>query len=335
MTTSQQDRPAVGIVIGDPAGIGPEVIAKAWLTGQLHKACRPVLIGSAAAMERALGFIGKTAKINVLTNPATVPEGIVDRADTLDILDTGRMNGETLPLGEDTAVGGRVSAEWLDEADQLARNGQFAATVMGPISTGSMKMAGTLDKVVSVTPGESYLLLVSGPLRVAHVTDHIPLRDVCDLISQDLVAVTLRKLNAAMQSWGIAKPRIVVAGLNAHAMGREDTEQIAPAVAQVKAEGIDATGPMSPDTVFRQCIEGRYDIVLAMYHDQGHIAIKTWGFSGNSAIILGPPYTHLSVAHGTAFDIVGKNIADHTMMQSAIITGAYLAAGRGFPSEKS
>lgn len=334
MTTSQVNRPAVGVVIGDPAGIGPEVIAKAWLSGKLHEACRPVLIGSAAAMERALGFIGKKAQINIITDPAKVISDLADQVGVLDILDTGRMQGDALPLGEDTAVGGRVSAAWLDEADQLARQGVFAATVMGPISTGSMKMAGTLGQVVSPTPGESYLLLVSGPLRVAHVTDHIPLRKVCDLLTKDLVEVTLRKLNTAMQSWGIAKPRIVVAGLNAHAMGQEDTEQIAPAVAQARSEGIDATGPMSPDTVFRQCIEGRFDIVLAMYHDQGHIAIKTWGFSGNSAIILGPPYTHLSVAHGTAFDIVGKNIADHTMMQSAIVTGAYLAAGRGFPTEK-
>ena len=336
MTSTSQvvNRPAVGVVIGDPAGIGPEVIAKAWLTGKLHEACRPVLIGSAAAMERALGFVGKKAQINIITDPAKVISDLADQVDILDILDTGRMQGDALPLGEDTAVGGRVSAAWLDEADQLARQGVFAATVMGPISTGSMKMAGTLDQVVSPTPGESYLLLVSGPLRVAHVTDHIPLRKVCDLLTKDLVEVTLRKLNTAMQGWGIAKPRIVVAGLNAHAMGQEDTEQIAPAVAQARSEGIDATGPMSPDTVFRQCIEGRFDIVLAMYHDQGHIAIKTWGFSGNSAIILGPPYTHLSVAHGTAFDIVGKNIADHTMMQSAIVTGAYLAAGRGFPTEK-
>lgn len=334
MTTSQVNRPAVGVVIGDPAGIGPEVIAKAWLSGKLHEACRPVLIGSAAAMERALGFVGKKAQINIITDPAKVISDLADQVGVLDILDTGRMQGDALPLGEDTAVGGRVSAAWLDEADQLARQGVFAATVMGPISTGSMKMAGTLGQVVSPTPGESYLLLVSGPLRVAHVTDHIPLRKVCDLLTKDLVEVTLRKLNTAMQSWGIAKPRIVVAGLNAHAMGQEDTEQIAPAVTQVRSEGIDATGPMSPDTVFRQCIEGRFDIVLAMYHDQGHIAIKTWGFSGNSAIILGPPYTHLSVAHGTAFDIVGKNIADHTMMQSAIVTGAYLAAGRGFPTEK-
>ncbi len=335
MTASpQQERPAIGIVIGDPAGIGPEVIAKAWLTGQLHKVCRPVLIGSAAAMERALGFVGKSARINVLANPAQVPAAIVDRVDTLDILDTGRMNGAALPLGEDTLIGGRVSADWLDEADHLARAGQLAATIMGPISTGSMKMAGTLDKVVNVKPGESYLLLVSGPLRVAHLTDHMPLRQVCEIISQDLVALTLRKLDAALRAWGIAKPRIVVAGLNPHAMGKEDSEQIAPAVAQVRAEGIDATGPISPDTVFRQCIEGRYDMVLAMYHDQGHIAIKTWGFSGNSALILGPPYIHLSVAHGTAYDIVGKNIADHTMILNAIITAGYLAAGRGFPTEQ-
>lgn len=332
MRVANLERPVVGIVIGDPAGIGPEVIAKAWLTGKLHEACRPVLIGSADVMARALGFIGRQAHINSLTQAEKITASLLGRSDTLDIYDTGQMQGEALPLGEDTIVGGRVSAAWLQEADQLARQGIFKATVMGPISTGSMKMAGTLSQVVSPKPGESYLLLISGPLRVAHVTDHIPLRDVCDLLTKDLVAVTLRKLNAAMQSWGIAQPRIVVAGLNAHAMGKEDDEQIAPAVAEAKASGMDVTGPISPDTVFRQCIEGRYDIVLAMYHDQGHIAIKTWGFSGNSAIILGPPYTHLSVAHGTAFDIVGKNIADASMIQSAIITAGFLAAGRGFPA---
>ena len=332
MTNLQANRPVVGVVIGDPAGIGPEVIAKAWLTGKLHEACRPVLVGSSEVMVRALGFIGQQAKINTITQVDSLAESLADRSDTLDIYDSGQMKGEALPLGEDTLIGGRVSAAWLDEADKLARQGVFKATVMGPISTGSMKMAGTLSQVVSPKPGESYLLLISGPLRVAHVTDHIPLRDVCDLLTKDLVAITLRKLHAAMQSWGVAKPRIVVAGLNAHAMGKEDEEQIAPAVAEARAAGIDATGPISPDTVFRQCIEGRYDIVLAMYHDQGHIAIKTWGFSGNSAIILGPPYTHLSVAHGTAFDIVGKNIADASMIQSAIITAGFLAAGRGFPA---
>ncbi|HQN46270.1 MAG TPA: 4-hydroxythreonine-4-phosphate dehydrogenase PdxA, partial [Rugosibacter sp.] len=147
MTTSQVNRPAVGVVIGDPAGIGPEVIAKAWLSGTLHEACRPALIGSAAAMERALGFIGKKAQINIITDPAKVISDLADQVGVLDILDTGRMQGDALPLGEDTAVGGRVSAAWLDEADQLARQGVFAATVMGPISTGSMKMAGTLGQV--------------------------------------------------------------------------------------------------------------------------------------------------------------------------------------------
>jgi 4-hydroxythreonine-4-phosphate dehydrogenase len=122
----------------------------------------------------------------------------------------------------------------------------------------------------------------------------------------------------------------VVAGLNAHAYGDEDKHQIAPGVERAKAEGIDVTGPAPPDSVFRWCIDGRYDVVLAMYHDQGHIAVKTWGFVGNCAMILGTPYIHLSVAHGTAFDIVGKGIANHEMMLTAMRQAASLGAGKGF-----
>ncbi|WP_278498027.1 PdxA family dehydrogenase [Paraburkholderia fungorum] len=332
---STASRPAVGIIIGDPAGIGPEVVAKAWLTGKLHQTCRPLLIGSAAVMERALKFIRKDASIHVLTDEAEVPETLVDRHDTFDILDTGTLVNEVIPLGEDTVTGGNVSGIWLDQGDRLARTGQLAATVMGPISTGSMKMAGTLERVVSVETGKSYLILVSGPLRIAHLTDHIPLRRVCEIISQDLVLMALRQIDSAMREWGLRTPRIAVAGLNPHAMGEEDQNGIALAVQSARKDGINVVGPISPDTVFRHCIEGRYDLVLAMYHDQGHIAIKTWGFSGNIAIILGPPYVHLSVAHGTAYDIVGKGVADHTMILNAIQTAGYLAAGRGFPTSAS
>ena len=117
-------------------------------------------------------------------------------------------------------------------------------------------------------------------------------------------------------------------------MGNEDCEAIAPGVARAWAEGIDVEGPVSPDAVFRQCVEGRYDIVLAIHHDQGHLAVKTWGFSGNCAIILAPSYLHVTVAHGAAYDIAGKGIADPVMMLSAMRTAASLAAGRGFPEER-
>jgi 4-hydroxythreonine-4-phosphate dehydrogenase len=215
----------------------------------------------------------------------------------------------------------------------MARKGVLSATVMGPISTAAMKMAGVIDRVVNVKPGESYLFLVSGPLRVAHVTDHMSLRDVCDQIKAPLITASLCTLDRCLREWGMAAPRIGVAGLNPHAMGREDREEIAPGVRDAVAAGVRAEGPLSPDAVFRQCIEGRFDAVLAMFHDQGHIAIKTWGFSGNSAVIIGPPYVHLSVAHGTAYDIAGRGVADHSMMLSAMRTAGFLAAGRGFPKE--
>lgn len=323
---SSASRPIVGTMIGDPAGIGPEVAVKALAGGQVHEDSIPVLLGSAAAVERALDFTGVRARVRAMRRFETPS----DDPGVIDVIDTGALPDGFLPLGEDTELAGHATAQWLDELDALARDGSFAATVMGPISTGSLKLAGKLDKVISPTPGESYLVLLTGPLRVAHITDHMSLRQVIDVVSKDLVATAIGQLDAAMRSWGIARPRIAVAGLNPHAMGDEDRDQIGPGVEVARSKGIDVEGPVAPDSVFRQCIEGRYDMVLAMFHDQGHIAVKTWGFSGNSVIIMGPPYLHMSVAHGTAYDIVGTGKADAAMMLSAMRTCGRLASGRGF-----
>ncbi|WP_029889181.1 PdxA family dehydrogenase [Polycyclovorans algicola] len=322
-------RPLVGTVIGDPCGIGPEVVAKAWCSGHVHEYSRPVLIGSRIAMEQAVRIAGLSAEVRVIGSVAELS----DSANVIDILDSGALDANDITAGRDNPSCGRASGVWLDEADRLAREGVLAATVMGPISTVAMKMAGVLDRVVKVTPGESYLFLVSGPLRVSHVTDHMSLRQVCELLSEKLVAQSLVTLDERLRAWGIKAPRIGVAGLNPHAMGEEEERAIAPGVRRALDLGVNAEGPVSPDAIFRQCIDGRYDAILAMYHDQGHIAIKTWGFSGNSAVIIGPPYVHLSVAHGTAYDIVGKGIADHRMMLSAMRTAGSLAAGTGFPKE--
>jgi 4-hydroxy-L-threonine phosphate dehydrogenase PdxA len=319
-------RPVVGTLIGDPAGIGPEVVVKALATGTVHETSVPVLVGSAASIERAIDFTGVKARVRTMRSF----EAPSDDPGVIDVIDSGALPAGYFPLGEDTEAAGHATAQGLDELDALARAGSFAATIMGPISTGSLKMAGKLDKVVSPTPGESYLVLLTGPLRVAHLTDHMPLRQVIDVITADLVAKAIGQVNDAMQSWGIANPRIAVAGLNPHAMGEEERREIGPGVALARAKGIAVEGPIAPDSVFRQCIEGRYDMVLAMCHDQGHIAVKTWGFSGNCVIIMGPPYLHMSVAHGTAYDIVGTGTADATMMLSAMRTCGRLAAGMGF-----
>ena len=325
-TASERGRPVVGTMIGDPAGIGPEVAVRALADGAVHADSIPLLVGSAAAVERALDFTGIKARLRVMRSF----EKPSDDPAIIDVIDTGALPDGVLPLGEDTEAAGHATAQWLDELDALARDGSFAATIMGPISTGSLKLAKKLDRVISPTPGESYLVLLTGPLRVAHLTDHMSLRQVIDVISADLVATAVGQLHEAMQSWGIAQPRIAVAGLNPHAMGDEDRLEIAPGIEAARARGIDVEGPIAPDSVFRHCIEGRYDMVLAMFHDQGHIAVKTWGFSGNSVIIMGPPYLHMSVAHGTAYDIVGTGNADAAMMLSAMRTCGRLASGRGF-----
>ena len=316
-------------MVGEPAGIGPEVVARALASGRVHEAAIPVLIGSAAAMERALDFTGVKARVRVMRSL----EKLSDDPGVFDIIDTGALPEGDLPLSEDTRSAGEATAIWLDQADALARDGAIAANVMGPISTGSLKLANKLDKVISPEPGHGYLVLLTGPLRVTHLTDHMSIRQVCDVIKPDLIVHALTSINDAMKSWGIANPRIVVAGLNPHAMGDEDREQIAPGVERARGLGIDVVGPISPDTVFRQCIEGRYDMVLAMFHDQGHIAVKTWGFSGNCVIMMGPPYLWVSIAHGTAYDIVGKGLADPAMMLSAMRTAGFLASGAGFPQE--
>lgn len=329
-TPSLSKRPRVGIMIGDPCGIGPEVVIKSIFDERIKKCCQPILIGSAEVLQATLGVLGKNSKLHVLTTPEELDQ-ISQHNEGIFVFDTRELDLKDVTLGRDNAACGKATGIWLDQADQLARMGLLDATVMAPISGVAMEEAGVLDRVVQPIPGQSYLLLVSGPLRVAHLTDHVPLREVSGLISLELVEKTLEILQQTFEVWGIKRPRIAVAGFNPHAKGKEESEKIIPAVLAAQQKGLNVSGPISPDTVFRHCIDGHYDLVLAMYHDQGHIAVKTAAFSGNYAVIIGPPYPHTSVAHGTAYDIVGKGIADHSMMLNAILAAASLAAGEGFP----
>lgn len=326
MSATSNTRPIIATSIGDPAGIGAEVIAKAWTSGEAHRLSRPVLTGSVYVMEQGVEIAKVRAKVRKIQSL----DELGDTPEVIDILDSGAFDPKDLQICKDTVAGGLASAKWMNEADALARSGKAAASVFAPISSGSLKMAGKLDAVIPINPGETYLFLVSGPLRIMHLTDHMPLRRVIDVISEDLVLSSLKTLDATMRKWGIANPRIIVAGLNPHAQGEEDANRLTPAVKRAAAAGINVEGPASPDAVFRQCIEGKYDVVLAMYHDQGHIPIKTWGFSGNCAIVVGLPFLNMSVAHGTAYDIAGKGIADHTMMLSAMKMAGSLSSGAGF-----
>ncbi len=322
------EKPVVATMIGDPAGIGPEVIAKALATGDPHAVSRPVLVGHVPAMEWAVEVTG--VPMTVRRTDGVAGAGL--DPSIIDIIDEGHLDPNSYTIGEASAACGNATYAWLDKLDRMARSGEAAATIMAPVNGDSLKMANAQQPVFNVEQGQSYLALLSGPLRIVHLTDHVPLRAVSDMITQEAVLRAIMMIRDRFVGWGVPSPRVAVCGFNAHALGREDNEQIAPAVEAAAADGVDVVGPIAPDTVFRHCIEGRYDIVLAMFHDQGHIAVKTWGFVGNCAMILSLPYIHMSVGHGTAFDIVGQNLAHHEMILTAMTEAASLAAGRGFLS---
>ncbi len=318
--------PVVATVIGDPCGVGPEVVLKALASGQPQAASRPLLIGSLAALEKTRAACGIDIALRAVADSADAryEPGVID------VLDQVPLDPAQLVFGRASAACGEAVLHWLETAERLGRAGAVQASIMAPIDSTAIRLTGKLKELDDLQPAGTWLLRVSGALRVVPIAEHVLMRDVPATVTKDNVLALLRLLDDTLKRYGLAQPRIAVAGLNPHAMGPEDREQIAPAVEQARAEGIVASGPVSPDAVFRQCIEGRHDAVVSMYHDQGQIAVKTAVFEGACSIYIGLPYVHLSIPHGSAYDIAGKGIAQHKSMLSAMLTAAALAAGRGF-----
>ncbi len=318
--------PIVATVIGDPCGVGPEVVLKALATGQPQAVSRPLLIGSLAALEKTRAACGIDIALRAVADSADAryQPGVID------VLDPVPLDPAQLVFGRASAACGEAVLHWLDTAERLGRAGAVQASIMAPIDSTAIRLTGKLKELDDLQPVGTYLLRVSDGLRVVPIAEHVLMRDVPATVTKDNVLALLRLLDDTLKRFGLAQPRIAVAGLNPHAMGPEDREQIAPAVEQARAEGIVASGPVSPDAVFRQCIEGRHDAGISMYHDQGQIAVKTAVFEGACSIYIGLPYVHLSIPHGSAYDIAGKGIAQHRSMLSAMLTAAALAGGRGF-----
>ncbi|RLA11288.1 MAG: 4-hydroxythreonine-4-phosphate dehydrogenase, partial [Gammaproteobacteria bacterium] len=306
--------------------IGPEVTVRALATGTPYEVSRPVLIGCTEAVEWAVGVTGVNLEVKRVTDIA----GVGENPGVIEVYDTGKLDPNDYEVGVESASCGQATADWLKEGEELALAGQVDAVVMAPINTGAMKMAKVLDQIIPPEPGSTYLTLFNGPLRVVHLTDHMPLSKVSGVITQDLVYGAIKMINETFVKWGVSNPKIGVSGFNCHAVGEEDEKEITPGVDRARADGMDVVGPIPPDTVFRRCVDGQYDVVLCMYHDQGHIALKTWKFDGNCATTLGTDYLSMSVAHGTAFDIVGQNIANHEMILNSMLQAASFIDGRGF-----
>ena len=322
--------PLIGVMIGDPAGIGPEVCVKAVASGELAGLCRPVLIGDIGVLRRAAQVSGVSLAFEPVTSPnQDVAEGAVG------VVDPGGFDVSSCPFGVASARSGDAVLEWIRTGEDLGKAGALQGLVMGPIDSASVKATGKISDMDALQPAHTFMLRMTGPLRVVPLTEHVPLSRAIELVNPDSVFSLVELLDATLKSWGFARPRIAVAGINPHAMFDEDQQKIAPAVALGRERGIDVSGPLVPDAVFRQTIEGKYDAVVTMFHDQGQIPVKTVGFAGACTVYIGLPYVMLNVPHGTAFDIAGKGVAQHLSMLSAMKTAARLASGQGILVENN
>lgn len=309
----------IGITMGDPCGVGPEISVKALAEMSPADRARTRIYGNRATLEAAKAAIGCEVDLD---------GHVVDLA----------VEGAPLPWGQLSPVAGDAAFRFIQAAVQDAQAGRIGCIVTAPINKEALNAAGHhydghTGMLRSLTGSQAaYMLLASDRLKVIHVSTHVSLMDAIGRATTERVLATIRAGHAHLQRIGIASPRIAVAGINPHCgenglFGSEDDAQIAPAVAQAQAEGIDAHGPISADTVFHRAYNGAFDLVVAQYHDQGHIPIKLVAFDDAVNVSVELPIDRTSVDHGTAFDIAGKGIANHGNMNAAIAYARKLVAG--------
>ncbi len=334
MTTGR--KPAIAITMGDPCGIGPEVVVKAMADPKVFAACRPLVVGNVYAMEQAVSLAGVPMKINEVADPAAAGS----ESGVIDVVDIHNLNPEDITVGQISPICGKAAMEWVTKAGELALAGvvdalataplnKEAASLAGYKSIGHMELLQELSKSKTVAT-----MLMAKNLRVVHLSTHRSLRLACDLVKKDRILEYLRLTHESFVKFGFKNPKIAASALNPHGsdgglMGDEEAEEIAPAVEAAREEGINAVGPVPADIIFHQAIQNQYDAVLCMYHDQGHIPVKVYGFEESITANLGLPFVRTSVDHGTAFDIAGKGVASHESMLESIRLAVALAQGNG------
>ncbi len=318
-------RPLIAITLGDAAGIGPEVIAKAVSEDSVYSICCPLIIGEGAAMQKALDLVKSPLKIH----PVSAVDKILDQAGKLDLLDMHNLEQKEVMTGRISAACGKAAVEFILKAAELAIRGEVNALVTAPINKEATRLAGYgelghMELLARFTgAAECATMLVSGSLRVVHLTTHHSLKDALGFVTRERIAARLSLIRKSFTAWQMPQPRIAVAALNPHGgeggiLGEEEIREIIPAVEEARNLGIDARGPYPADTVFNRAIHGEFDVVLALYHDQGHIPVKVYGFEKSISVALGLPFIRTSVDHGTAFDIAGKGIAQAASLLEAI-----------------
>lgn len=334
----------LGITMGDPAGIGPEITIKALAKKEIYDECRPLVIGDASVLEEAAKIVGRD---DIEIRPVRSVGEAKFELGAIDVLDMKLVDIKTLERGKVSAAAGEAAFQYVKKAIELAMAGEIDGTVTNALNKEAVNMAGHhysghTEIYAEFTGTKKYtMMLAHENLRVVHVSTHVALREACDRVKKDRVMEVIRIAHQACKDLGIENPKVGVAGLNPHSgenglFGREEIEEIRPAIEEALKEGINAEGPVPPDTIFSKARGGWYDIVVAMYHDQGHIPLKVVGFVYNERerkwdavagvnITLGLPIVRSSVDHGTAFDQAGLGIANELSLMNAINYGVKLA----------
>lgn len=337
----------LAITMGDPAGVGPEICVKALSKAQVYEACVPVVVGDRAAIEDAIGFCNLPLRVREIKEP----EEAAGEFGTVDLINLNLLKEKSWEYKKNSALGGKVSYQYITKAISYAKERRVKAVVTAPISKESLHLAGYpysghTEIFAEQTGTKDFaMLLASKTLHVIHVSTHVSLRVACERATKGRVLKVIRLADEGMRQLGYKNPRIAVAGLNPHCsenglFGEEEIKEIIPAVEEAKSQGLNVEGPVSPDIVFVKCQAGEYDIVVAMYHDQGHIPLKLSGFkydvhtnkyesvSGINCTI-GLPIVRTSVDHGTAFGKAGEGRANEESMVDAILAGVRMAKHRG------
>lgn len=343
-------RPIIGITMGDPAGNGSEISVKALSDPSVYERCRPIIIGDAACIDKAIQLLHKENELKV--HAVRAVQDALFQPGTIDVYDMGLVNMERHMYGKVSKMCGEAAFQYVVKVIQLAMAGEIDATVTNALNKEAMNMAGHhysghTEIYAEYTHTNKYtMMLAHGDLRVVHVSTHVSLREACDRVKKDRVLEVIRIANDACKQLGIAEPKIGVAGLNPHCgenglFGTEEIEEIQPAIDAAMAEGINIPErrPTPPDSIFSKAIGGWYDIVVAMYHDQGHIPLKVVGFRYNRElhkwdavagvnVTLGIPIIRVSVDHGTGFDVAGTGECNELSLVNSIDYAIRLAENK-------
>ena len=322
-------KPFIAIPIGDVAGVGPEITVKSLAKKGVFDAARAVVVGDKKIMEQAIKVCGADLKINVINEPE---EGVYEE-NILNLIDLDNIDMSSFEYGKVQAMCGKAAFEYIKKSIELANARKVDAVATTPINKEALRAAGInyighTEIFGALTNTEDPLTMfeVRG-MRVFFLTRHVSLREACDMIKKERIIDYVKRCTEVLKQLGVEGGTMAVAGLNPHSgehglFGWEEVNEVAPAVEELKKMGYDVAGPIPADSVFHQALQGRYNSVLSLYHDQGHIATKTLDFERTIAITGGMPILRTSVDHGTAFDIAGKNIVSEVSMVEAILLAA-------------